>query len=350
VRVNERGGEEFEALKQLDDIFNNAGTKRVTPTNVVPEPRVQVPPVVNPTPEPRVRIPPVVNLTPEPRVHIIPTEPQRLQERQKQVTFVEGTAIPEEDNIPLSRPAASAKPIRRQPIQKATIDKPIQKILQTDRTSSINAPVLRSKYSQALLDIVKRRRTSPRRPIRYGCELAQAVLDGRQVCATECAHEIFDEESGKLLKYRQLITHPKYKQVWMHSSANEFGRLAQGVGGRIKGTSTIFFIHKNQVPNDRWNDVTYVKFVCELKPNKAEKHRTRLTVGGDKVHYPGDVGTPTADLTLVKTHVNSVVSTRGARYMTLDISNFYLNTPMVRYEYVRIKIDDIPDEIIEEYN
>ncbi len=36
--------------------------------------------------------------------------------------------------------------------------------------------------------------------------------------------------------------------------------------------------------------------------------------------------------------------------MTLDIKNFYLNTPMARYEYVRIKIEDIPDEIIKQYN
>ena len=36
--------------------------------------------------------------------------------------------------------------------------------------------------------------------------------------------------------------------------------------------------------------------------------------------------------------------------MTLDVKNFYLNTPMVRYEYVCIKIDDIPEEIIVEYN
>jgi hypothetical protein len=36
--------------------------------------------------------------------------------------------------------------------------------------------------------------------------------------------------------------------------------------------------------------------------------------------------------------------------MTLDVKNFYLNTPMVGYEYVHIKIDDIPDEIIVEYN
>ncbi len=44
----------------------------------------------------------------------------------------------------------------------------------------------------------------------------------------------------------------------------------QGVGARIKGTDTIFFIRKHQVPEDRWKDITYAKFVCELKPNKAK--------------------------------------------------------------------------------
>jgi hypothetical protein len=37
-------------------------------------------------------------------------------------------------------------------------------------------------------------------------------------------------------------------------------------------------------------------------------------------------------------HLNSVISTRGAKYMTVDIKNFYLNTPMVRHEYVRMKM------------
>ncbi len=74
-----------------------------------------------------------------------------------------------------------------------------------------------------------------------------------------------------------------------------------------------------------------------------------MAVGGDKVNYPDDVGTPTAELLLVKTHANSVISTPHARYMTLDLENFYLNTPMKRYEYVRIKLTDIPEEVIEEY-
>ncbi len=180
-------------------------------------------------------------------------------------------------------------------------------------------------------------------------ELAQAVLDDNPLTTTEQAFEVFDDDRGKLLRYQQLITHPKYREAWMHSSANEFGRLAQGVGGQIQGTNTIFFIHKHQVPVDRWRDITYAKFVCELKPNKKEVHRIRLTIGGDKVHYPGNVGMPTADLTLVKMHVNSIISTWGARYMTVHIKNFYLNMLMVWYEYVRIKLDNIPEAIIVEY-
>jgi hypothetical protein len=35
--------------------------------------------------------------------------------------------------------------------------------------------------------------------------------------------------------------------------------------------------------------------------------------------------------------------------MTMDISDFYLNTPMERYEYMRIPISAIPDCIMDEY-
>jgi hypothetical protein len=35
--------------------------------------------------------------------------------------------------------------------------------------------------------------------------------------------------------------------------------------------------------------------------------------------------------------------------MTMDVGNFYLNTPLIRPEFLRIYIDDIPEEIINEY-
>ena len=36
--------------------------------------------------------------------------------------------------------------------------------------------------------------------------------------------------------------------------------------------------------------------------------------------------------------------------MTVNINNFYLNTPMPRYEYFRMKLELFPDNVIEEYN
>jgi hypothetical protein len=35
--------------------------------------------------------------------------------------------------------------------------------------------------------------------------------------------------------------------------------------------------------------------------------------------------------------------------MTIDIKDFYLNNPMSRYEYMRIPLDVIPEDIIEQY-
>ena len=36
--------------------------------------------------------------------------------------------------------------------------------------------------------------------------------------------------------------------------------------------------------------------------------------------------------------------------MTLDIKNFYLNTPMKRKEYMRVKLDQFPHDIVEHYH
>jgi len=80
----------------------------------------------------------------------------------------------------------------------------------------------------------------------------------------EAAHTVLDQETSELLEYRRLLKHPRFKEVWNISAADEFGRLAQGIGGRIKGTDTMLFIHKHTIPVDRLKDVTYIKFVCTV--------------------------------------------------------------------------------------
>ena len=85
---------------------------------------------------------------------------------------------------------------------------------------------------------------------------------------------VMDIESGKMLKHRQLINHPNpdTSQTWRTSTANEIGRLFQGVGGRIKNpTNTCHFIRKDQVPADRFKDVTYAKFECTESDRMATK-------------------------------------------------------------------------------
>ena len=61
---------------------------------------------------------------------------------------------------------------------------------------------------------------------------------------------VLDKTTGKILNYRQLMRHPTYKKDWQLSSANEFGRLANGFGGRSKGTNTIKFIRMQDVKKD----------------------------------------------------------------------------------------------------
>jgi hypothetical protein len=68
--------------------------------------------------------------------------------------------------------------------------------------------------------------------------------------------------------------------------------------------------------------MTYCSFVVDIKDHKEEKERTRLTVGGDQIEYPGDKSTRTAALTKAKTLINSVISTLGAKFLVIDITIF----------------------------
>jgi hypothetical protein len=36
--------------------------------------------------------------------------------------------------------------------------------------------------------------------------------------------------------------------------------------------------------------------------------------------------------------------------MNMDIKNYYLGTPLERYEYVRIPVSMVPEDIMDEYN
>ena len=81
----------------------------------------------------------------------------------------------------------------------------------------------------------------------------------------------------------------------------------QYLGERVYGSNTIFFVPKSQVPQDQ--KVKYVRIVCDIKSQKYETNKIRLTVGVNPIEYPGKVTTITTYSTTSKTLINSTIST-----------------------------------------
>jgi hypothetical protein len=65
--------------------------------------------------------------------------------------------------------------------------------------------------------------------------------------------------------------------------------------------------------------------------------------------YPREKSTRTAGLPAAKILINSIISTKGARFLVVDIKNFYLNTPLGRFKCMVINLSSLPQEIIDEY-
>jgi hypothetical protein len=71
----------------------------------------------------------------------------------------------------------------------------------------------------------------------------QNRMSPRRHNTTKRMQLVHNSDTGEYLNYRQLMRDPKHRPIWSKSSANEFGRLAQGLkDGRVDGTNTITFI------------------------------------------------------------------------------------------------------------
>ena len=104
--------------------------------------------------------------------------------------------------------------------------------------------------------------------------------------------------------------------------------MAQGNTNGVRHTNTIDFVHKHEVPGDR--DVTYATFVLDHRPLKTEEYRDRITVGVNMLSYEEDSGSPAANLLETKVLINSAISDAksSAQFMTADIKDYFLATPM----------------------
>jgi hypothetical protein len=161
------------------------------------------------------------------------------------------------------------------------------------------------------------------------------------------AHHIFNSQ-GKKETMDSLLAGDD-STIWTQALSNELGRLAQGIHGRVVATDTIDFIQRSEVPTGK--KVTYGNCICDYRPLKSEPYRVRLTVGGDKLPYDDDAGSPAASLLETKLLLNSTISDadRGARFLCADLKDHFLASPMKNPEFMRLKYKYFPEDIRKQY-
>eukprot|EP00804_Cyclotella_cryptica_P014654 CCRYP_012668-RA/>CCRYP_012668-RA protein AED:0.51 eAED:0.40 QI:0/0/0/1/0/0/2/0/482 len=156
-----------------------------------------------------------------------------------------------------------------------------------------------------------------------------------------------------ITQYKTLIKLPEMTDIWTTAFGKEFGNLAQGdLKTGEKGTNTLFVMSHEEIANiPPGGTITYGRIVIDFRPQKADPNRVRITAGGNLIKdYPGELTTRTADLTTSKILWNSVLSTKGARFMGIDIKSFFLTAPLDRYEYIKMPLALFPEHIIQQYD
>ena len=68
------------------------------------------------------------------------------------------------------------------------------------------------------------------------------------------------------------------------------------------------------------------------------------------MQYTGETSTETASIVTAKLLINSTLLKKGAKFIAMDISNFFVHNELKYYQYMRFALNEIPEEIIDEYN
>ena len=118
------------------------------------------------------------------------------------------------------------------------------------------------------------------------------------------AHHIFRANSTK--ETICSLLHSPNRETCTKSLSNKWDCLAQGNKYGVSSTNNINFIHRHEVPTDR--QVTYSTYACDHNPLKDEELCVWIPVGGDRLTYLDDAGSPAANLLKIKVLLNSIVS------------------------------------------
>jgi len=154
------------------------------------------------------------------------------------------------------------------------------------------------------------------------------------------AHTAVDlDDQGKKLSITTALA-GEDGHLWLEKHGEEITRLFE--------SDTIRLIKWNDIPPGTKPAYYNPQVRTKIKDGKLQR-RVRGTIGGDQITFEGDTAAHTASMQLIKILLNSVVSDPNAKFMTADIKDFYLGTPLPTVEYMRIKLDHIPAHVIEQH-
>jgi hypothetical protein len=115
---------------------------------------------------------------------------------------------------------------------------------------------------------------------------------------------------------------PATTEVWQTAFGKDFGGMVQGDNKtRQMGTNAMFVMTCDEIAHTLvagWA-FTYANPIDDFHSQKEDPYCIQITADGNLLTYEGNAFVCTADFDMAKMHWNSVISTKGARYMCFDI-------------------------------
>jgi hypothetical protein len=142
-------------------------------------------------------------------------------------------------------------------------------------------------------------------------------------------------------------------ETWHTAFGKDFGGMLQGENKMgQQGANTMFVVMHDKIRHvlAMGQKFTYDNLVVDYQTQKEDPHWIHITAIGNLITYALSPSVCTADSDTAKLHWNSVISTKGVKYMCLDINFFYLTAKLEYFEYMRMPLELFPIWIQEQYN
>jgi hypothetical protein len=170
---------------------------------------------------------------------------------------------------------------------------------------------------------------------------------GKQSPSSNGSHE---QGHGKAPQLQTANEQPKMQKIMEPVSSQRIWAIGKWHWQVHQKPHQQYQVHLPTQGTGRPQERVHTRAVCMLgQTQMAEPNQMQFMVRGSRINYPSKVATPTAEMLVAKMLFNSVISMKGAQFMTMDMPNFYLMTPLHRAKFIQIKLSDIPNEVIREY-